>query len=233
MAGSAARRARRLAAENGEDYEEVDDSDLEAGEAPPSRFSRFSGTGRTGRLAALFGPQSDDGSGVPSSLLMQAREFNVAYAVAVVLVIIPVAFLAAGPGAGAPHPSKLLPAVGAALALAAAASVRLANRVDTSILAVLSSLATTTAVVPNTVRFLSTLDLFAALGFALWISLRQSKVRNQRMAERRAAARQAKARSAGRAGTPTARGRKGQKAVEPVGRPANRRYTPPKNRPAK
>lgn len=177
---------------------------------------------------------------------MQGNEMTLGFAVAAVLVVVPVVFLTVTTGKGAvAHPPTVAPAIGVILALAMAATLRLNNRILTAFLAVTSTLATTSVgnAVPTAVRPLSTVDLVAALVFAMWITLRQSKARNAALAERRKADRAAGGttgqggrggrQSAGRStgGRPAGRrGRKASEAEELTGPPPSARYTPPKKR---
>lgn len=201
------------------------------------------------RMARAIDKRSDNPDEPASSLRMRGNETTFGYASAAILAIVPVVFLTVTTGPGAPpHPVTVAPAIGVVLALAMAASMRLSNRILTAFLAVTSSLATTATAVPTSVRPLSTVDLLAALGFALWITLRQSKARNAVLAERRKAnqavgntpSRNAGGRGAGGRGAGAGgagarpaggrRGRKAAEAAEPTGPPPSARYTPPKNR---
>jgi hypothetical protein len=197
--------------------------------APPS-------TGRAPLAARIVGAidkRGDAADQLASSVRMQGKETTYGSVAAVVLAVIPVVFLTVTTGKGAPpHPSSLAPAIGLVLALAMAASVRLSNRIVTALLAVTSTLATTVTQTPTSVRFLSTVDLLVALGFAMWVTLRQSKSRNAAMAERRKANQAARG-TGGGAGSRPARGRRGRRAAEaaePAGPPPSARYTPPKKR---
>ena len=189
------------------------------------------------RFVGAIDQRRDPADRPVSSLRMRDKETSVAYVVAAVQVVVPVVFLTVTTGKGAPaHPLTLAPAIGLVLALAMAASIRLSNRILTAFLAVTSTLATTSVgnAVPLSVRSLSTVDLLAALLFAMWITLRQSKARNAVLAERRKAnqaVRSAGSHSAESRGAGGRRGRKAAEAAEPTGPPPSARYTPPKNRP--
>ncbi|MDQ2726529.1 MAG: hypothetical protein M3Y91_01380 [Actinomycetota bacterium] len=210
------------------------------------------------RLLEAIDQRGDRPSKLASSVRMRGNEPTVGYVIGALQVIIPVAFLTVTTGRGAPpHPATVAPVIGLVLALCMAASIRLSNRILTAFLAVTSTLATTATAVPASVRALSTVDLLAGLGFAMWITLRQSKARNVVLAERRKANQAARsaggrnvggrnvggrnvARSAGGrnarldAGSRPAssrRGRKAAEAAEPAGPPPSARYTPPKKRP--
>lgn len=206
---------------------------------PPTRRSPL-----LAQVVSALNKGGDDPAQVASSLRMRGNETTLGYAVAAVLAVVSVVFLTVTTGKGAPaHPITLLPAIGLVLALAMAATVQLSNRILSAFLAVTSSLATTATQAPNSVRSLSTVDLLAALLFAVWITLRQSKARSVLLAERRKAnqaARGGGSRSAGGRtahGRPTGAagerpGRRGRKAAEaePAGPPPSARYTPPKKR---
>ena len=187
------------------------------------------------RIAGAIDKRGDAPAQLSAPLRMQGNEPNFGYVVAAILVVIPVVFLTDATGKGAPaHPSSLAPAIAVVLALVMAASIRLSNRILTAFLGVTSTLAISATQTPNSVRFLSTVDLLFALGFAMWVTLRQSKARNAVLAERRRANQAARgARPAGGAGSRPARGRRGRKAAEtaePAGPPPSARYTPPKKR---
>ncbi len=183
-----------------------------------------------GRLAAFLDKRHDDPDQPTSSLRMRGNETLIAYAASLVLAVIPIVFLTVTTGKGAPaHPRAVVPALGLVLGVAMAASVQLSNRVLSAILAMASSLATTATVAPVSVRYLSTADLFAALGFSVLVLLRQSKARNALLAERRKA-KQTSRPSRPNGTEPARRGRKGAKEPEPTGPRPSSRYTPPKKR---
>ncbi len=271
MAGSSARRARRL-----HPIEDPEDADIDDAGAPPSdrpvpqrRLNRTAATSRRAPVAApspappapsrpsaprekpagrptdaapapdtarspallrvmgALDRRVDDPDEPTSSLRMRPQEIKVGYLAAIVLIVIPIVFLTVTTGKGAPaHPSSVLPALGLVLAVAMVATISLSNRILSAILAASSSLATTSSLVPTSVRGLSTVDLIAAMGFAVWISLRQSKARKLALVQRRKAA------QAGRPGgpRPARKGRRDAKVEEPTGPPPSARYTPPKKR---
>lgn len=223
MTSAAARRARRDAINETEGFDDAvgEDDDLAPG---PQRYR----TAATKRVTSLLGTQQNDPSKPPSSLRMGGREPAVAYVVAGVLAVLAIIFLTAAGDKALPHPDRVFPAIGLVLALAMAASVRLNNRIVTAIAGMASTLAATgnASGIPISVRGLSTIDLVAATGFAVWVTLRQSKARNLRLAEqRRAVAATRPARGGKKAG------RKGAMVEELKGPPPSRRYTPPKNTP--
>jgi len=179
------------------------------------------------RVMGALDRRGEDPDEPTSSLRMRPQEIKVGYLAAVVLIVIPIVFLTVTTGKGAPaHPSAVLPAIGLVLAVAMVATISLSNRILSAILAGSSSLATTSSVVPASVRGLSNVDLIAAMGFAVWISLRQSKARKLAVVQRRKAA------QAGRPGgtRPARKGRRDTKVEEPTGPPPSARYTPPKKR---
>jgi hypothetical protein len=147
---------------------------------------------------------------------MRGREPLQAYVVAAVLAVVGVLNLLVTTGKGAPaHPTLWLSYAGIVIAVLLAGSVQLRNRLISPFTAIIGAFFVTTAKAPAVLSIPHLIALFAALGFALTVSLRQRK-------DQKAAA-PAGARGRGR--------RRGQAAPDPgeAKRPAaNRRYTPPK-----
>ncbi|MDQ6839020.1 MAG: hypothetical protein M3137_11990, partial [Actinomycetota bacterium] len=140
--------------------------------APPPTRTTNQGSFVT-RVLHAIDKRGDDPDQTGSPVRMRGNEATLGYAAAAVLTIIPVIFLTVTTGKGAPaHPVTAAAAIGVVLGLVMAASIRLSNRILTAFLAVGSSLATTATAVPTSVRPLSTVDLLAALGFAMLITLR-------------------------------------------------------------
>lgn len=155
----------------------------------------------------------DDDKQPPSR--MRPPEDQVGYLIAIVMVVIGVIF-AADSGAADSHP--IFAIVGTVVAAALPLAIfRLANRFVSAVGAILAAfLISLGQLHPHGgLVGLYYVLLIAALGYGFWLTRRQGK----------AAKLQASARGQGRAGG-SRRGR--DKAPEPTGPPANRRYTPPK-----
>lgn len=218
MAGKAARRNRRDALE-ADDVDELADLAIDDDRRPtrPSLLTRF----------VAWVDQTDQAD---SSTRMQGRDPQGAYAASAVLVVLPLVFIAANATHhGAALASPVFQAAGLIFGLLTAASVRLANRIVTPLVAIISVLltGTQTSAIPHSLQYLTEVDLVVGMATVIVLTMRQSRARGAMTASRRAAARGS--RPAARSGqAPAKRGAK--KAEDPAGPPPSRRYTPPKNR---
>jgi hypothetical protein len=170
-------------------------------------------------------PEETPASSVAPSDLPPNRlrewEIPTAYGVAAVVAILAVLELVVTKGAGAKSPEPLLPIIGLVLIAAQAATIRLANRLLTSVATILAALAVfydnripKSLTVPRLIGFL------AAFLFAFLVIQRHSRAQRA-LAPPRGSRR-------GAATSSNARGGRGKKTAEPTGVPASRRYTPPK-----
>ncbi len=226
------------------DFDDADLDDAEAGgatEAGGSRRARADGrratawrarAGGTGNRAAAMVRtglnrigEPPAGAGPPRPSRMEPPEDLVGYGIAALLVVIGVLFATVhGPGSPA-HPDNIVPLAGVAVALALVAVIRLGNRFATAMTAVVAALLVETAKPPTELVILFYVSLVVPLGYAFWLTRRQSKAARAIAAtqphlspeQRKAQREQRKAQKRGEAPPPPVRATPSR----------NRRYTPP------
>ncbi|MGH9077520.1 MAG: hypothetical protein ACRDY0_08725 [Acidimicrobiales bacterium] len=163
----------------------------QAGEPEPPRPARPAGAGVLARFARAVaaGPSARTGGAAtpakPSQI--QRPEDRYGYAVAAFLVAVGVVFalvhgtpaaVHGAHGSTTTHPvqtNSLFPALGAAVAAGLVVAIRLGNRFAAAIVAVVASLLVETSTPPANLRVLFYLTLFIPLGWAFWLTRRQSK----------------------------------------------------------
>jgi hypothetical protein len=224
------RPSRRLDDDFDPEFESEFDSDFDDG--TDAVASRPVGTGRSrsrtgagqpsgpGRSTAAAGrpPPSSEANAKPSR--MQPPEDLVGYGVAAVLVIIGIVFATVHGKGSSKQPDTIVPLVGVVVAVALVVVIRrFANRFASAMLAVVAALLVEVAKPPTNLTWLFYVSIIVPLGWAFWITRRQSK------ATRAIAATQPRM-------TPEQRRaqRDAQKAKKRGQEPASSRVTPSPNR---
>jgi drug/metabolite transporter (DMT)-like permease len=179
------------------------------------------------RFTSKLSPAAQSAPGDLSPSKMRGNEPLMGYGAALVIAIVAALNLTITTGTGAPaHPEPWTSVAGIVLAVALAASIRLANnRLISPFIAIFGAFFVTLSKAPSSLSAPHIVALIAAVGFALVVSMRQR--REQKLVSPPLTADQRRAAADARR-----RRRKGE--PEPASlskRPAaNRRYTPPKDR---